>query len=166
MIQCGARRLAVAAVLACLLCGATSAAHAAVSCSASATGPAFGVYSPTASLATTATGTVTVTCSLLNGGATTVNLTVSLNSGSSGSFGSRTMQSGTSQLKYNIYRSPAYLQIWGDGTGGSYYSTSSIALSHTTRTASSSGTMYGQVPAGQDVAPGTYLDTITVTVNY
>ena len=27
-------------------------------------------------------------------------------------------------------------------------------------------TVYGQIPAGQDPAPGSYIDTITVTVNY
>jgi spore coat protein U-like protein len=30
----------------------------------------------------------------------------------------------------------------------------------------SSYTVYGRIPAGQDAAAGTYLDTIVVTVNY
>lgn len=141
-------------------------ALAAVSCSVSATGPAFGIYSPLSSSAAVANGTLTVSCTLSGALSATVAPYVYLSSGGSGSYAPRRMYSGTNSLGYNLYWSTAYSQIWGDGTGGTYPGSASISLSLLQPTNSASGTMYGQIPAGQDVAPGTYTDSIVVTVNY
>lgn len=145
---------------------ASQAALAVVSCSVAASGVAFGIYTALSATPLDSTGTVTVTCTLLSGGATTVNLTASLSAGSSGNFTTRTMLAGTSKLNYNLYWSNAYQQVWGDGTGGSYYGVASVPLTPANPTQQTSGTMYGRIGSGQDVAPGAYLDTIVVTVTY
>ncbi len=141
-------------------------AAAAVSCEISATGPAFGIYNPLSPSATLANGVVTATCTLLSGSTTTVSLTSSYSTGSSGSYANRTLLFGTSQLNYNLYFDAAYTQIRGDGTGGSQTGGATMTLTRTSPTQQTSSTIYGRIPAGQDVAPGTYLDTIVVTVNY
>ena len=154
----------LAGLLGCL--GAHSAV-ATVSCSVSATGPAFGIYNPLSGTPTDSNGTVAVTCTLLSGNATSVTPLVSLSSGSSGTFTPRSMLSGTSKLNYNIYWSTAYAQIWGDGTGGSLQGTATLQLSPKAPTQQATGIMYGQIAASQtSAAPGTYLDTIVVTVTY
>jgi len=132
-------------------------------CSVAATAVGFGTYDPLAATALSSTGTVTVTCS--GTALLTVPVTVSLNAGMWGTFAARSAASGASRLGYNLYRDPAETQIWGDGSSG----TSTVALSVfilVIGTGSSSATVYGLVPNGQDVAPGTYTDTITATVSY
>ena len=159
-------RSIAAASVAVLALLAAPAAFAVVSCSVAASGVAFGIYTALSATPLDSTGTVTVTCTLLSGGATNVNLTASLSAGSSGNFTTRTMLAGTSKLNYNLYWSNAYQQVWGDGTGGSYYGVATVPLTPANPTQQTSGTMYGQIAAGQDVAPGAYLDTIVVTVTY
>jgi spore coat protein U-like protein len=141
-------------------------AGAAVSCSVSATGPAFGVYNPLSATPTYANGTVQVSCTLLSGGATTVNLVSSYSTGASGSYALRTMLSGANTLGYNLYFDAAYTQIRGNGTGGSQTGGATLNLTTGSPTQSASGTIYGRIPAGQDVAAGSYADTIVVTITY
>jgi len=141
-------------------------AQGAVSCTVTATGPAFGVYNPLNASPTLANGLVTATCTLLSGGTTTVNLVSSYSTGSSGIYSNRTMLSGTSVLDYNIYYDAAYTQIRGNGTGGSLTGSATITLTPGNPTGQAQGTIYGRMPAGQDVAAGSYLDTIVVTVTY
>jgi len=135
------------------------------SCTVAAGSLAFGVYPANSAAQVTATGTFTVTCTATGSGSATVSGTLSLSTGSSGQFATRTMRAGTGVLDYNIYTSPAYSQIFGDGTAGTY------ELSETgTVTAGQvyqvGGALYGLIPARQDVAPGSYVDTIVMTVVY
>jgi spore coat protein U-like protein len=75
------------------------------------------------------------------------------------------MFSGTHPLSYNLYLNTAHTQIWGDGTRGT--STISTTLTVTRRRpAQARQTVYGMIPSGQDVAAGSYSDTIVVTVSY
>ncbi len=139
---------------------------AAVTCTVSATPVAFGVYNPLSGTATASTGTVTATCTLVSGGNTTVNVVSSYSTGSSGTFANRTMRSGTNSLTYNLYFDAAYTQVRGDGTGGSQTGGASFSLTSGSRTQSTTSTIYGRAPASQDVAAGTYSDTVTVTITY
>ncbi len=141
-------------------------AHAVVSCSATTTGIAFGVYSPLSAAPANSTGSIVVNCTLLSGPAVSDGVTVYLTTGSSASYAARSMASGSATLSYNIYFSAAYQQIWGNGTGGSYYGVATLPMSPGAPTATATGTFYGQIPALQDVTPGSYADTIVVTVNY
>jgi spore coat protein U-like protein len=135
------------------------------SCTVAASALAFGIYPANSTAPLAATGTFTVTCTATGTGSATVSGTLSLSTGSSGQFATRTLLAGTGVLDYNIYVSPAYSQIFGDGTAGTYQ------LSETgTVTAGQiyqvGGALYGLIPARQDVAPGSYVDTIVMTVVY
>jgi spore coat protein U-like protein len=141
--------------------------YAGVSCTVSATGPAFGTYNPLSASPTLANGSVTATCTLTGNSSTTVNITSSYSKGSSSTYSSRTMKSGTNVLNYNLYFDAAFTQIRGDGTGGSQTGGGTLNLTPSSRTQTTpDSVIYGRVPAGQDVAAGSYSDTIIVTITY
>jgi spore coat protein U-like protein len=99
-------------------------------------------------------GNVTIQCQ--NGPPTFV---VNLSRGQSNSYISRVMKSAGNTLNYNLYTSAARIVVWGDGTGGS--STMSVNRNSTTTIS-----VFGQIPAGQDAAVGAYTDNITTTINF
>jgi len=131
-------------------------------CTASAVGVVFGNYNPAQATPLDANGSVTVNCgSALVFGPSTV--TIALNAGASGStFAARRMTSGVNLLAYNLYTNGGYSAVWGDGSAGTSTVTGTLNFGNQIFTA----TVYGQIPAAQDPAPGSYIDTITVTVNY
>ncbi len=126
------------------------AAHAA-HCSASAVGVAFGTYNVFNTTDLNSTGSVTVSCNQ------SVPFTIALSAGA-GTFASRALKNGSVVLNYNLFTDAQRLTIWGDGSGG-------------TVTVSGSGlqasfTVYGKIPARQNVSAGSYADTVIVTVSY
>jgi len=149
-----------------LLACAPLSLQAAVTCTVSATGPAFGIYNPLTTSPTLANGQVSASCTLTGTTTTTVSLVSSYSTGSSGTYAARTMLSGASVLGYNLYYDAAFSQIRGDGTGGSTTGGASFTLTRTAPTQSTTSVIYGRVPALQDVAAGSYLDTIVFTVTY
>lgn len=155
------RHLAAAALLT-VLCPL---AHAAVtSCTVTATGVAFGNYTPLAPTALTGTGTITATCTVTTH---TNTITIDLSTGLSNVYATRTLVSGTNTLNYNLFLDAAYSQIWGNGTGGSVIDTVTLTRhGGGTQQITATATVYGAVAALQDPVPGSYADTITVTVNY
>ena len=133
-------------------------------CSAGSTAPAtlgqfgvldFGTYfSLTALVSVTSqigNGSLRVNC-LLN-----TPYRVLLSAGGSGSVAARRMTGpAAAQINYNLYTSSAYTTVWDNTTGV---------------TGTGSGTdqylqVYGRVPAQAAPTPGTYTDTITVTVSW
>ena len=137
-----------------------------VNCTASASGIAFGIYNPLSATGTASTGTIRVNCTGSGTGAATVTLNVTLSTGLSGSYATRKMFSGSNPLNYNIYWSSAYNQIVGDGSGGSFAGSTAPFTVRAGGSNFATGTLYGLIPASQDVAPGGYNDVITVTVTY
>ena len=133
-------------------------ARAAISCSVTATGVFFGIYTPLQTSALNANGTIAISCT----GVLYDVATVSLSTGLSGTYTNRTLKSGAAALDYNLYTSANGSQIWGNGNGGT--GTGQAVLWFFAPTANL--TVYGAVNAGQDPAPGTYMDTITVSVAY
>lgn len=133
--------------------------HAANSCSVSATGVSFGNYNPAVTSPTTSTGTISVTCTIT--AADTI--TIALSTGSSGSYTARTMLSGTNTLTYNLYLDSAHTEIWGNGMSGTSEESFTIAAGGG---GGSFATVHGEIPAQQNPFPGSYSDTITVTVNF
>lgn len=124
----------------------------------SITGVSFGSYDVLSASPRTATGTITYSCTTVAG----VHLmTMNLSAGSSGTFANRTLKSGANVLNYNLYSTAANTQVWGDGTGTTYQ----FSVDPTDKNAHSL-TVYGTIPAGQDVGVGSYIDTITVTMNF
>jgi spore coat protein U-like protein len=158
-------QLSAAACLGALLAPLAQAATT-VNCTASASGIAFGIYNPLSALADASTGTLKITCNGSGTGSANVTVNVTLSTGLSGSYAARKMFSGVNSLKYNIYWSTAYNQIIGDGTGGSFAGSAGPFVVPAGGSNFATGTLYGLIPASQDVAPGAYSDVITVTVTY
>jgi spore coat protein U-like protein len=124
-------------------------------CSVSASGVAYGVYNPLSGAPTNATGTVTVNCSQFFGA-----YTVAINGSASRS--NRWMRSGSGSLAYQLYVDAAHTTVWGDGAGGSVAVNSGTCFTNCSNTY----TVHGRMPARQAVGPGTYGDTIVVTVTF
>ena len=146
-------RLSLVAVLMLLMASAAQAV-----CNISNSSISFGNYDVFSGSADTASGTFTVrSCSSGKN-----SYTASISTGS-GSYTARTMSNGTDDLEYNLYTSNSYTTVWGNGSGGS------STASGTGITGSSGGTpktIYGRIPAGQDVSAGSYSDSLTITISF
>jgi spore coat protein U domain-containing protein, fimbrial subunit CupE1/2/3/6 len=140
----------------CLL-GASKDAHAQASCTISATSVNFGNYNVFNGTAVDSTGTITFRCN-----SSAFNISVSLTDGAATTFNPRTMIKGAEKLNYNLYRNSARTTIWGDGTGGTQQYTNANPPNNSNVTL----TVYGRVPAGQDVSAGAYSDTVTAVINF
>lgn len=126
------------------------------SCSVTANPLAFGSYNPTAATPLDATTTLSVLCTV------GTSFTVGLNAGTApaATVTTRQMSNGTNRLNYALYQEAGRTTNWGNTPG------TNTPAPTTAPIAASSLTVYGRVPAGQNVPAGNYTDTITVTVNY
>lgn len=154
-----------------LLQGAAVAAD----CSVSAVGVAFGTYDPLAVTHVDATGSVSVRCVWTGSGGSgrqRVSPVISLNAGlPPGTLQQRRLRTVAGDLlNYNLFRNAARTQIWGDGSSGTYTAPTvpaTLVLPPSGHSRTGSRTVYGRMPAGQThAAPGSYSDTITVTVTF
>jgi spore coat protein U-like protein len=134
-------------------------------CSVVATPLAFGNFAPLSGtvLDVTSTVTVTCTCTVVCLG---INYTVAVSAGGSGTFSPRRMSAGTPKLPYNGFTTAARTTVWGDGTG-------STAMPARCRLVGAIGsswvepiTFYGRIPVSTGISPGSYTDSLTVTVTY
>lgn len=148
------RTLIAAAALAAL--ASAGEARAGTCTISSATPVALGGYDVFDASPLDSTGVITYECTGVVGGDT---VQIALDAGSSGTFAARTMTAGAETLAYNLYLDAARTAVWGDGTGGtSTYGPVAATEGQT------SVTVYGRAPAGQDVAAGSYSDTVVVTL--
>jgi spore coat protein U-like protein len=160
---------AAAAVLAGLL--AAPQARSAAECGIAVGGLAYGVYDVLSAQANDSSTDIRITCSHVlgdRGGNTRVLYSLALSAGNSGSFGPRYLSSGIDRLPYNLFLDPARRLIWGDGTAGTRIDSGSMRVSrgHGNRSQTQTHTVYGRIPPQHDVAPGSYSDTIYVTVSF
>ena len=125
-------------------------------CTISTTPVSFGTYNVFSSTPLDSTGSVTFNCD------NRANITITLNKGGATTFNPRRMLKGSEALNYNLYRDAAGTSIWGDGTGG----TQVYSDPRTPRNQNVTLTIYGRIPAGQDVSVGTYRNTVTATINF
>jgi spore coat protein U-like protein len=123
-------------------------------CLVTATTVAFGTYT---GVVVTATGTLSITCT--NTTPYSVALSAGLGVTPTATVTTRHMTGPGVGLNYGLFRDGAWTLNWG--------------LTPGTDTAAGTGngnvqtlTVYGQLPAGQYIAPGAYTDTITATINY
>ena len=121
-------------------------------CTIGTTAVAFGQYDPRSATPDDGVGSVTLNCSAFR------SASVSMSTGS-GTYLQRKMTSGTNTLNYNLYTTSTRTIVWGNGTSGS----SIVPLA---RNFTGTITVYGRIPAGQNVRAGTYTDTVTVTVTF
>ena len=133
-------------------------------CTISAAAIVFPSYDPVVANATTAattTGSVTITCT--KGSGPTIGLNAGANGGAVAGV-TRAMANGTNHLGYELFQpaaAPGNGGVWSD-IGGANPLNAGVSPSKASR----SFTIQAQIPAGQDVAVGSYSDTITATVNY
>lgn len=158
-------------LLAALLLLGTSAVHAATAtgnlsvtatvsgtCTLTTSPVAFGAYDPASGTDDTATGAVNVTCT--NGTTYTVSLDAGANESTSGDITTRRMIANAGEfLPYQLYQDSGHTTVWGDTIGTNTHAGTGdgTAQAHD---------VYGVITAGQYVPPGSYTDTVLVTVTY
>jgi spore coat protein U-like protein len=164
-VQHTATWIVVAATGALLSCPA---AHAAADCSASTTAVAFGTYDLLATTPDDSVGNVTVVCTYVSGGTSQVGFTVALSAGNAGNYAQRQLKSGTAVLGYNLFTDSARSQVWGNGGAGTTVASGSFTIGPGAgnRRREASYPVYGRVPALQDAPPGSYSDSIVVTLAF
>lgn len=116
----------------------------------------FGNYNPTAGGPTDATSTFDVTCTQ------GTSFTVGLNAGTKpgATVTTRQMVNGASSLGYALYSDTGRSTNWGN-TPGTDTPAATVAGA-----SASIFTIYGRIPALQNVLAGPYTDTVTITINY
>jgi spore coat protein U-like protein len=128
-------------------------------CTVSTTPVSFGNYDVFSSTPLDTTGTIALYCN--NPEKKPMPVTVSISSGGSGSFNPRQMRlaGGTDRMNYYLFTDPSRTTIWGDGTGGTSIFTSMIV-----KTDPLNVTIYGRIPARQNLRAGAFVDNLVVTV--
>jgi spore coat protein U-like protein len=121
-------------------------------CIVSATALGVGNYTGAVN---SAQSTITVTCT--NSTTYTVGLGTGLATGATVT--TRQMQNGSNLLGYGLFSNSTWTTNWGNTSGSNW-------VSGTGNGAGQALTVYGQIPAGQYLTPGSYADTIAVTVTY
>lgn len=129
----------------------------AATCTVSATSVGFGAYNVFDSAPSDSTATILLRC---NGNAR--NIAVGISDGEEPLFDWRRLGKGKERLLYNLYRDAGRFAIWGDGSGGTQMHVQSEVPNNTEVPL----TVYGRIPAGQDVSAGAYSDSVVVTINY
>ena len=149
--------LSGAAVIVGVLIASDASAQASASCTISTTSVVFGNYNVFNGSALDSTGTVTYRCN-----PQTQSIIISLSKGQSATYSPRKMNQGAENLTYDLFTNAGRTTIWGDGTGG----TSVYSDPNPPKNIDVNITVYGRVPAGQDVSAGSYSDTVSATINF
>lgn len=128
-------------------------------CSITAGSLAFGTYDTIGGAQVDGTATVTVACT--KGAIATITLGQGQNAGagSTDTVPVRRMVSGLNFLNYALYSDATRLVTWGNTalTGKAYTAASS---------ASTAMTVYGRIPASQDVPAGAFTDVVVATISF
>jgi spore coat protein U-like protein len=123
-------------------------------CTISTTAVAFGNY--IGAQVTSSVGGVSVTCT----NTTPYSIGLGTGLGTGATVSTRAMTGPASaQLSYGLYTDSGYSANWND-IGGSGIPTP------TGNGSAQPLTVYGKIPAGQYLAPGSYADTVIATVSY
>jgi spore coat protein U-like protein len=129
------------------------------SCTISAAALNFGSYNQTT--ASLVTGTVTTNCT------SGASATITLNQGNNPVLNSNdeaplrrlsNTADAANSLNYTLYQNSGRTNVWGNSTN------TGVTVIGTSSNVSTS--VYGVIPAGQNVPAGSYTDTVTATVTY
>jgi len=101
------------------------------------------------------TSTIQVTCT----NTTPYNIGLNAGTGTGATVAVRKMTSGANTVNYTLYSNSGRTTVWGNTVG-------TDTQAATGNGSAQSYTVYGRVPAQAAPAPGTYSDTITITVTY
>ena len=130
-------------------------------CTILATDLSFGAYDPVVANKTTALDVNTTVTVLCTKGSTGVN--VGLDLGTHAGAGNRFMSNGSDSLQYELYSDSAGGTVWGNSgaalVGWPVFGPIGAGTGV-------SKTVFGRIPAAQDVSTGSYSDLITATVNF
>jgi spore coat protein U-like protein len=99
--------------------------------------------------------TIQVTCT----NTTPYNIGLDAGTGSGATVAVRKLSSGGATINYSLYTSNAYSTVWGTTVG-------TDTQAGTGNGSAQSYTVFGRIPPQTSPAPGSYADTITVTVTY
>ena len=136
------------------LCGGAQQVEAA--CTLSATAVAFGTYDVFQASPTDSTGTISYRCNNNDHG-----IRIAISTGTSSTFVNRTLKRSGENLLYNLFYG-GFTQVWGDGSGG----TATYLEHNPPNNKDVVLTVYGRITAAQDVAVGSYTDTVAVTLEF
>lgn len=128
-------------------------------CRVSTTSINFGNYDVFSAVPTTGTGSITLSCT------PKADVSIAIGASSnSGSFHPRMMKLAGfgDTLEYNLYTSPARIQVWGNGTNG----TATTDLLNVRNTNTPPIIIYGKIVPLQNVSPGSYSEQLVVTITY
>jgi len=158
-------RWAFAAIAALLATDAHALCTITCSCAVSTTNVVFGAINPLSLSNIDSVGGVTVSCGGIAG--LLIPLQVDISTGISGNYAARTLVSGANTLSYNLYKDSARSTVFGNGTNGTGDASSSIQLTALGTATPVTVSIYGRVFGAQVTAvPGSYADTISVTLTY
>jgi spore coat protein U-like protein len=129
-------------------------------CNVTATSVNFGAYDVFVTAPDDSTGTITILCDR-NTNPVRTSISASPNSGGFNPRQMRRISGAGLRLNYNLFTNAARTTIWGDGTSGT-----STVSSNARRNRPVTLTIYGRIPAGQDVVIGLYNETLVVTIAY
>ena len=153
-----ALRPTVLCLVAFLACCAAWPSHACADCSIAVQGGvSFGIYNVFSTAPLDSTGTISYRCGNKDHG-----IRITLTRGNSSTYRPRSLVSGPELLGYNLFTDAARTLVWGDETEG----TSIYSIHNPPNLAWTDLTIFGRIPAGQDVAAGGYSDTVTVEINF
>jgi spore coat protein U-like protein len=139
-------------------------------CAVTSSGLAFGTYQPLTfeakltSADVTSNASVSVVCTDITAGGS---YTVALGPSTVGAGDRITVRylansTGGDPMAFNLFTSPTYTTVWGDGNTGSLIG-ESIPLGNSNQ----SLTVYGKIPAGQHrLQAGSFQDSMTMTLTY
>lgn len=119
----------------------------------------FTSYDPSQG-AQSATSSLTIHCSK----STPFNIGLDAGIGTGATVGTRIMSgSGSNTLNYSLYSDSGHSTVWGNTVGTNTVSATGAGFSSGNAITK---TVYGQIPDQPDAVPGSYSDTVTVTVSF
>jgi spore coat protein U-like protein len=140
----------------------------AATCNASSTGVSLGSYTSNQLAPVDSVGRINISCekSALDSLPTTVTYSIDLSRGGSSSYAARDLTGTAGTLHYNLYLDALHSTIWGDTTGGTSDATGTLQLQVPVGSAATTHSIYGRVFGSQNALPGSYGDSIVITVVY
>lgn len=137
-------------------------AFAGITCTISTTTVAFGAYNVLSSTDNTTAGNIRISCTNVNTGVIASTLQVS-SGAAGGTWATSRLMTGAGNLNYQIYRDSARTVVWDANAA---YSDPGINVVTANVYAFIDVPVYGKIPNQQNVANGSYSDSLAITVTF